>query len=203
MRPSRNTRPEYLAAFREIAARLARVLDSLPDTVRPIRMYVAGGAALHLHVGERVSNDIDAAFSHRIALPENLEVAYRDADGAARLLYLDRQYSDTLALLHENAYEDSEPLTLEGIDRSVLEVRVLTPIDLAVTKLSRFSEQDRDDILSLARNKLITSERLRVRATEALSGYVGDTNRVRGSIELACRIVGDATQARRPAPRRR
>ncbi len=75
---------------------------------------MAGGAALHLYTGERVSRDIDVAFSRRIALPENLEVAYLDADGAARLLYFDRQYSDTLGLRHEDAYDDSVPLALEG-----------------------------------------------------------------------------------------
>jgi hypothetical protein len=50
-------------------------------------MFIAGGAALHLYVGARVSKDIDAAFSHRIALPPDLKVSYRDADGAARMLY--------------------------------------------------------------------------------------------------------------------
>ena len=55
-----------------------------------------GGAAMHLYTGERVSNDVDAVFSKRIALPNDLEVAYQDPDGAARLLYFDRQYNDTL-----------------------------------------------------------------------------------------------------------
>lgn len=154
-------------------------------------MHVAGGAALHFYTGERVSRDIDAAFSRRIALPENLEVAYRDADGAARLLYLDRQYSDTLALMHEDAYDDSRPLSLSGVDAAVLEVRLLSPLDLAVTKLGRFSSQDRDDIAALARHKLIEAGSLRKRAQEALAGYVGDTARVQASIELAVRIVLD------------
>jgi hypothetical protein len=55
--------------------------------VLPVQMFIAGGAALHLYVGARVSKDIDAAFSHRIALPPDLKVSYRDADGAARMLY--------------------------------------------------------------------------------------------------------------------
>jgi hypothetical protein len=71
-------------------------------------------------------------------------VAYRDEeDGSARLLYFDRQYNDTLGLMHEDAQNDSIPLTLEGIDSRVLDVRILTPVDLAVSKLGRFSEQDR------------------------------------------------------------
>ena len=121
IQPDPNARPEYVAAFLEIVNRIAGSLSGLPRRVLPIRMYVAGGAALHLYTGERVSRDVDATFSRRIALPENLEVAYRDADGAARLLYFDRQFNDTLGLLHEDAHDDSVPLLLEGSDSKVLE----------------------------------------------------------------------------------
>ena len=191
MRPDRNARPEYIAAFREIVNRIGKALGELSKRALPIRMYVAGGAALHFYTGARVSQDIDATFSHRIALPENLEVAYRDADGAARLLYFDRQYNDTLGLLHEDACDDSVPLILEHVDSSVIEVRLLSALDLAVSKIGRFSSQDRDDIAVLAQRKLINSAALRQRSEEALGGYVGDTTRVQGSIELAVRIVAD------------
>jgi hypothetical protein len=191
VRPDRTARPEYLAAFSEVVNRIARSLAALPKRALPIRMYVAGGAALHMYTGERVSRDIDASFSRRIALPENLEVAYQDADGAARLLYFDRQYNDMLGLMHEDAQDDSVPLTLEGVDSGIIEVRLLSALDLAVSKLGRFSSHDRDDIASLARRKLITSAKLRRRAEEALGGYVGDTTRVQGAIEMAVRIVAD------------
>ena len=191
MRPDRNARPEYLAALREILHRIATSLSGSPPRALPVRMYLAGGAALHLYTGERVSRDIDATFSHRIALPENLEVAYRDADGAARLLYFDRQYNDTLGLLREDAYEDSVPLALEGIDSTALQVRVVSALDLAVSKLGRFSGQDQEDIATLARHKLIDSAALRRRAQDALRSYVGDTTRVQGAIAVAVRVVAD------------
>jgi hypothetical protein len=200
MRPDRRSRAEFVAAFRELAARIEHTIAHLPKRVLPIQMYIAGGAAVHFYTGARISSDIDATFSRRIVLPENLEVSYRDADGAAHLLYFDRQYSDTLGLLHEDAYDDSEPFQLEGIDAAVLDLRLLSPLDLAVSKIGRFSSQDRDDIASLARHKLIDSKTLRVRAEAALGGYVGDTTRVAGSIELACRIVADVEQ--RAAKRR-
>lgn len=191
MRPDRNARPEYVAAFREIVNRIEGSLADVPKQALPVRLYVAGGAALHLYTGERVSRDIDAAFSQRIALPENLEVAYRDADGAARLLYFDRQYNNTLGLLHEDAYGDSVALALEGRDATVLDVRLLSALDLAVSKIGRFSSQDRDDIAVLARHRLISAAALRRRAGEALRACVGDTARVQGSIELASRIIAD------------
>jgi len=189
VRPEPYTRPEYVAAFRELAARIAATLKDVAPHALPIRMYVAGGAALHFHTGERVSVDVDAAFSRRIALPERLDVAYRDEDGAARLLYFDRQYNDTLGLMHEDAHDDSISLTLEGIDPRVLDVRILTPVDLAVSKLGRFSEQDRADVAALARRGLVGAASLEARALEALEIYVGDTQRLRGNIASAVGIV--------------
>lgn len=201
MRPDRAVRPEYVAAFREVVERIRRSLVTLPASARPVRMYVAGGAALHFYTGERISRDIDATFSHRIALPEDLEVAYRDIDGASRVLYFDRQYNDTFGLLHEEARADSLPLTLSGLDSEVLEVRLLRALDLAVSKLSRFSGQDRDDVLALARHRLIRSTELRRRAEEALGGYVGDTARTQAAIETAVRMIAQL-EARRPRKRR-
>lgn len=189
MRPEPYTRREYVAAFVELASRIAAALKDVAPRALPIQMYVAGGAALHFHTGERVSVDVDAVFSRRIALPDRLDVAYRDEDGAARLLYFDRQYNDTLGLMHEDAHVDSLPLTLPGIDPRVLDVRILTPIDLAVSKLGRFSGQDRADIAALARRSLIDPTTLESRATEALGGYVGDTTRLRGNIGSAKRII--------------
>jgi hypothetical protein len=86
MRPNSITRPEYLAAFTELIQRIAEPLVGLPKRMLPIKMYVAGGAAIQFYTGERLSNDVDAVFSNRVALPHNLEVSYRDPDGAAATL---------------------------------------------------------------------------------------------------------------------
>jgi hypothetical protein len=65
------------------------------------------------------------------------------------------------------------PIALEGVDARRLAVKLLTPLDLAVSKLSRFSEQDQLDIRALAREWLIDATQLRRRAEEALPDYVG------------------------------
>ena len=191
MRPDTAARPDYIAAFQEIVKRITESLSDLPEKALPVKMVVAGGAALHFYTGERVSRDIDAAFSHRIVLPDDLEVSYRDADSAARLLYFDRQYNDSLALIHEDAYDDSVPLTLTGVDNRTLDVRLLSALDLAVSKISRFSNQDHEDIRSLAKHGLISSDALRRRAQEAAGAYVGNQNSLQTSIKLACALVED------------
>lgn len=182
-------RSGYIAAFTEIAKRIETSLQDVREEALPIRMYVAGGAALHFHTGVRVSVDVDAAFSHRIALPDNLSIAYEDDAGNAQLLYFDHQYNDTLGLMHEDAYDDSIPLALPGINRQILDVRLLTPVDLAVSKLGRYSEQDRADILALAQKHLLDSATLGRRAREAIGGYVGDTRRLQGNIEHALKLL--------------
>ena len=196
MRPDRRARPEVVDAVREIILRIEHSLEAVPRRILPIKMYMAGGTALHFYTGGRVSKDIDASFSRQIVLPENLEVSYRDADGKARLIYFDRQYNDTFALMHEDSHKDSVPLALNGIDAKVLDVRLLSALDLAVSKLSRFADHDREDIALLAREGLVTSKALRRRAEQAMAGYVGDMTRLKGSIDLAARIVEDAERTR-------
>ena len=93
--------------------------------------------------------------------------------------------------MHEEAYNDSVPLTLEKVDSHILDVRVLSALDLAVSKLSRFSNQDRQDIISLAKHGLIDAGALRIRAEQSAGAYVGNLDSLQTSIRLACRIVED------------
>jgi hypothetical protein len=131
-----------------------------------------------------------------VLFADDLSVAWRDADGRARAVYLDRNYNDTLGLMHEDAHDDAIPVEVAGIDPAVLQVYALAPLDLAVSKISRFSEQDRSDIETLARAGLIDAATMRARATEAVGGYVGDLRAVARSIELACKIVEQVSSAR-------
>lgn len=124
--------------------------------------------------------------------PADLRVSYRDAEGNPRALYFDYQYNDSMGLLHEDAHQNSMPLELPGIDPGLFDVRLLAPVDLAISKLARFAEVDRDDIRQLARDRLIDAASLRSRAEEALAGYIGNLRHIRGSIDAACQIVENA-----------
>jgi len=179
----------YREAFDALMLHLQAALKGTQAKPLPIRIYIAGGAALNLLTGARVTEDVDATFSKRVLLSDDIVASYRDSDGRARMVYLDRNYNDTLGLLHEDAYADSLPVEVPGIDKRLVEVRVLKPLDLAVTKLARFSDQDREDIRLLAREGLIDAGALRRRAEAALGGYVGDLDSVRTSIDVACRLI--------------
>ncbi|MGH8704630.1 MAG: DUF6036 family nucleotidyltransferase [Burkholderiales bacterium] len=202
MRPSPLAYPGFVKAFRDIVARISKAAGAGARTRSALRMYVAGGAAVHFYTGARITDDVDAAFSRRLLVPDNLEVAYTDRDGKARLLYFDKQYNETFGLVHEDAHADALPLELEGIDRKSVDLRLFSPLDLAVSKLARFAQNDRDDIRALARAGLIGAAELRRRAEEALAGYVGEEGAVRTSIALACGIVSKEKPRSRRSRRR-
>lgn len=189
----------YGAALLEVLKRIEAEFRTYDKAALPIRMVIAGGAALYLHTGERVTEDVDATFSRRVLLGQDIEVAYRDPDGRAALLYLDRNYNDTLGLMHEDADDDALRVEVKGINRKVLDVRVLTPLDLAVSKLARFSDQDREDILLLAKRKLVDAKSLRQRADAALGGYVGNVTPVRNTLDIACRLIESINPETKPS----
>ncbi len=188
MPPKLKPDPNYLTAFTTIMMRINHALGHKLSA--PVVVCVAGGAAMHFYTGARYSEDIDATLSVRALLdPNDLQIAWQDQEGNARLLYFDTQYNDTFALLHQNAYDDALPIALKGIKPSRLIVKLLNPLDLAVSKLARYSEQDQEDIRYLGQLRLISAVELRQRAEAALPDYVGDLARVKTSIQLACKLI--------------
>lgn len=177
--------PAYVEAFKTLVSRLVRSVRG--DFKEPITMYVAGGAALHFYTGARMTDDVDAAFSSRLLVPSDLAVIYRDSEEKARSVYFDPTYNESYALMHEDAHRDAMLLKLDGIKGA--RIFVLQPVDLAVSKLARFGEIDRKDILRLAEGGLITSRQLRERAEAALPGYVGNSDSLRASLDIACRDI--------------
>jgi hypothetical protein len=188
--------PAYWRAFAELMSRIEAALGNYKGP--PVPVYVAGGAASHIYTGSRLSADVDATLGRRLLLPDDLQVMYKSGDGKHHTLYFDRQYNDTLGLMHEDAHEDSVPIDVPGVNRKRLDVRVLSPVDLAVSKLARYADPDQEDIKALARARLLDSRELRRRAEEALAGYIGRVKDVGISIDKACRMVDGIVRPTRP-----
>jgi hypothetical protein len=180
------------APFPELQAALGVFLDKLDSEIRgsgyagePIRMFLAGGLAVNYYCGSRYTGDIDASFSHRILLQdENLVWRYRKRDGTEALLYFDRNYNSALALLHEDYETDSIEWVGIGNENRLIQLRVLAPLDLAVSKIARFSAQDRQDIRDLARASGFGIIELRGRAKAALSYFVGNQDPIKTTLDL-------------------
>jgi len=141
--------PELVGALQEMLDRMDRSLREADYAGDPIIMYLAGGVAVNYWCGTRYTEDVDASFSRRVILPKDLTINYRRKDGAEAFIYFDHNYNTSFALRHDRFEEDSIEGEGVGNERRRIHLRVLSPVDLAVSKISRFSEQDQEDIVAL------------------------------------------------------
>ena len=144
-------------------------------------MYIAGGIAVNFYTGYRATEDLDAIFSHRLILPtaNELVVGYTDDQGNQQTLFLDTNYNPTFGLMHPDVENDAIELLDEEFNDPKIKLFVLSPVDLAVSKLSRWEGNDKEDVAELAKRKLFTSKELDTRANQALEYYVGMDSMVR------------------------
>lgn len=162
------------------------LIESLSDSIgqkleAPVRAYMAGGSAFHFHTGARVSKKADIAFSHRIIIPQGMvEFYYHAEDHTERSVAFD---NNALGLMHPDCEKDAISVGRLGKDQNI-DLYVISAVDLAVSKLSRFSERDESDIKILAGLKLFTREELNTRANEAMNYYVGDLSNTRFALEV-------------------
>lgn len=185
--------PELTAAMSTMLEKLDAWLRAGGYAGEPVRMYLAGGMALHFHCGARYTDDVDASFSARLLVPaRELVVDYRRGDGTPSTLYFDANYNDSFALLHPDHRRNAGEWPGIGNERRLVHLYVFSPIDLAVSKISRFAPQDREDILLLASRGFFTADELRTHALEALDYYVGNNQWVRGTIDLICEAIRQA-----------
>jgi len=149
---------------------LFKQLEQRLSLSKPLTVYLAGGMAVHLYTANRVTTDVDAEFSGRVIIPNDLMVEITLEDGSPQLIYLDTNYNSTFALMHEDYQDDAIPVDL-GLEH--IQVRVLSPVDLAVSKIARLADNDREDIQALVRLGLTTANEIERRANSALVGYIG------------------------------
>lgn len=164
--PAFHTHTALAEGLRELLKRLGERLALRS----PLNVYLAEGMAVHLYTANRVTCDVDAEFGGRVYLPNDLMVEVTLEDGTPQVVYLDTNYNPTFALLHEDYLDDSIPVDL-GVDQ--IRVHVLSPVDLAVSKIARLADNDKEDIAALVRLGLTSADEIERRATSALAGYIG------------------------------
>lgn len=152
----------------------------------PINVYLAGGMAVHLYTASRVTTDVDAEFGSRVYIPNDLIVDVTLEDGTRESVYFDTNYNSSFALMHEDYLDDSILLDL-GLEQ--IRLYILSPLDLAVSKIARFADNDKEDIAALVRLRLTTADEIEHRATSALGGYVGGLSMLRLNLRDAVALA--------------
>jgi hypothetical protein len=173
-------------ALAEGLKELCKKLEERLSLESPINVYLAGGMAVHLYTSSRVTTDVDAEFGSRIFIPTDLLVDVTLEDGTRKSIYFDTNYNSSFALMHEDYLDDAIPLDL-GFEQ--IRLHILSPLDLAISKIARFADNDKEDIVELVRLGLTTADEIEKRATSALVGYVGGLAMLRLNLQNALALA--------------
>lgn len=157
---------------------------------KKLTIYLGGGMAVYFYEGVRPSYDIDCEFSYRIHLPKDICAGFIDDDGRERLVLIDTNYAPQLAMMHEDYQEDSWLVKMDDLEN--IELRVFSPVDLCVSKITRLCETDIQDIQTMVRFGHCTPAEIRERAQDALTGYYGNQRSLQINIDLAISYAEEA-----------
>ena len=173
-------------AIFEMFHNLAEFLEERGAKPGSCKAYIFGGCALHLHTNARGSSDLDVELEamERIS-PDELvlaldEVFFNDPETGPSSIVFDTTFTPTLAPLHEDYQEDAIWLN-RNEEESPIWVYLVRKVDLAVSKLGRYGDQDIDDIHTLFDHGL-SIEEFKYRAEEARKYFPGNLDRLTGNI---------------------
>lgn len=183
---------------------LEEIIERISKQVREgvtVDAYLAGGVAAFVHTSDklpaadqlRYSEDADIYFSRGLSIPDDIVVVYQDHYGAERALMLDSNYNPELGPYHPDAFARATPLFTSNNGR--VDLKVLAPVDLAITKIGRFQDHDRQDIEALARCGLLDAEEFKKLAREATDYLATDPAPVLANINDAMELITSATRA--------
>ena len=151
----------------ELINHLSELSRRLGPLIEPLHEWLAGGFAVHYYTQQRTSRDVDIKWSHRILLPPDMQVFEITVPGSAggkQVVAMDGNFNDVKGSLPPDWSKRSHEV--QRIGSMVL--HVIDPVDLAVSKVARFSEGDREDIRAIARLGLVDPEAFARRGKEAL-----------------------------------
>lgn len=115
----------------------------------PINAYITGGVAVHFYTNARISDDMDVILDRDLNIPKDLAVEWLNNNGEKEVLMYDYNYNDTFALIPED-YASRAKL-VRSLDNKI-NIYVLHPLDLIISKISRYANNDVEDIENLIEN---------------------------------------------------
>ena len=140
----------------------SRLKNDYPDLEEnSVAAYLFGGSAVHMHIGSRTSDDVDADIqtkkplkAYEVITKALTSVEYDDEEGLPRNIIWDGGFSTTLGAVACD-YEDRATL-VHVCENKLVYLYLISAADIAVSKVSRSSPRDLDDIKGLYKTGLFT-----------------------------------------------
>ena len=181
-----------LKLFQELENYILKNHKNLPNGA--VKAFIFGGCAFHIHTNARGSNDIDAEIQaiqqlkkHDIVLfLENNDVEYLDDNNLETNLEFDRSFNTSLASVDPDYLERAIPL----VANRIVEVYLVSGLDLAISKLARLSDRDIEDIKELYLNGKFSLEAFKKSANNA-EMYYATPEQLHSNIQYIVSILSE------------
>lgn len=181
-----------LKLFQELENYVSKNHKNLPNGA--VKAFIFGGCAFHIHTNARGSNDIDAEIQaiqqlkkHDIVLfLENNDVEYLDDNNLETNLEFDRSFNTSLASVDPDYPERAIPL----VANRIVEVYLVSGLDLAISKLARLSDRDIEDIKELYLNGKFSLEAFKKSANNA-EMYYATPEQLHSNIQYIVSILSE------------
>ena len=162
-----------LKLFKELEDWLIEHHENLPNGA--VKAFIFGWCAFHIHTNARGSNDIDAEIKAISLLKkediflflENNDIEFLDTNNLETNLEFDSGFNTSLASIDPDYDERVIALAYD----SIVEVYLVSGLDLAVSKLARLSDRDIQDIQELYRKNKFSIEEFKKSANNAKDYY--------------------------------
>lgn len=181
-----------LKLFQELENYISKNHKNLPNGA--VKAFIFGGCAFHIHTNARGSNDIDAEIQaiqqlkkHDIVVfLENNDVEYLDDNNLETNLEFDRSFNTSLASVDPDYPERAIPL----VANRIVEVYLVSGLDLAISKLARLSDRDIEDIKELYLNGKFSLEAFKKSANNA-EMYYATPEQLHSNIQYIVSILSE------------
>ncbi len=181
-----------LKLFQELENYILKNHKNLPNGA--VKAFIFGGCAFHIHTNARGSNDIDAEIQaiqqlkkHDIVVfLENNDVEYLDDNNLETNLEFDRSFNTSLASVDPDYPERAIPL----VANRIVEVYLVSGLDLAISKLARLSDRDIEDIKELYLNGKFSLEAFKKSANNA-EMYYATPEQLHSNIQYIVSILSE------------
>ena len=178
--------------FENLDSYLERNYENLPNEA--VKVYLFGGCAIHLHIGSRASNDVDAELEtiQKLKPLTNIEtaikaVSFDDENGDYCMLDFDGNFNPTIAPIDPD-YKNRSSLVYTT-KLKLVSLYLVSAVDIAVSNLPSFETVDRKDIINLFQHKLFTLKDFEETTEEALNYCGVSANKLKFNIDMAINIL--------------
>lgn len=157
-----------------------------------INVYISGGSAMSFYnsTRETLGLDMEVKFQNKKVLIPSLELNHTDIIlPNMQKLYIDSIFHPQFYIMSKNYISNSIPIDIFKYEKNnivIIKPYIISPLDLILSKLTRWTPNDQNDVYLLIENHFVIKEQLKdeieLALASAIIGYIDNTNRLNNNI---------------------